>query len=346
MKKDLRIEKMRIIACLMVILTHVSARIYEGYTIGSYNWHIFNIYDSLSRAAVPVFVMISGILLLDNAKKLSIKKIYSKYVPKMVLILVFGSLLYACWRAYGLNNIDQNWKAIIKETIKGPSHLWYISVILYIYIMAPLLRKITAKEDPNTAKYCYWIFMVCSLFISIKGSSYLPYYKYTSMMFNKIYFSNILFWFSYCLLGYYIFKTNHLDKYKWLSYCLGIFGLISCILLTAYSCRVMNVNNFIYYDNFGFPVYCMAIALIYLMKNMKVKDSSKLIPVLSSTTLGIYVIHMIFVQFILYKLNYDLASTHIIYTVPLMVLVVFVISFIITFIYKKGIFFIKKAIKH
>ena len=345
MKKDLRIEKMRIIACLMVILTHVSARVYGFYEIGSFKWQVFNIYDSLSKAAVPVFIMISGLLLLDNKKKLSLKKIYCKYIPKMLFILVLGSFIYALWKSYGLHNIDTTWKAIIKDTLKGPNHFWYISAIIFLYILTPFFRIITSKDNPEIAKYCYWVFLVSSFFISLSVSTFLPFSKWINLALNKIYFNKLLFWYSYFLLGYYIYNTNYLDKYKKISYVLGIIGFVLCILLTSYTSTFYNANKFDYYNNFGLTVYCPAVALIYLTKNFKANEKfRKLIESISTTTLGVYIIHMMVIQFILYKINYDLASTQIIYTIPLMCVMVFIISFIIVFIYKQLIHSLKKII--
>ena len=81
MERDYRIDLLRILACLMVVFIHVSAfGMLSG--VGSFNWHIGNIYDSLVRSAVPLFVMISGAFLLS--KNISYKEIFSKYILRIL----------------------------------------------------------------------------------------------------------------------------------------------------------------------------------------------------------------------------------------------------------------------
>lgn len=60
---------LRVVATIAVVTIHVAA----GYvsTLDSNNvsrWLAGNFYDSLSRASVPIFVMISGALLLKGKK--------------------------------------------------------------------------------------------------------------------------------------------------------------------------------------------------------------------------------------------------------------------------------------
>ncbi|WP_273975049.1 acyltransferase family protein, partial [Serratia ureilytica] len=50
----------RVIAILAVVLLHVSSRVVMWSELGSNDWWYANLYDSLVRWCVPVFVMISG----------------------------------------------------------------------------------------------------------------------------------------------------------------------------------------------------------------------------------------------------------------------------------------------
>ena len=343
MKKDLKIETMRIIACIMVILTHVSSTGILGYKVGTFKWYAFIVYDSLSRAAVPVFVMISGILLLDNIKKLDIKKIYTKYIPKMLFLLVLWSVIHSFWRCLYLKMFAFNAKALIKDIITGQIPFWYFSVIIFLYVCTPILRKITKSRDEVLPKYCFLIFLVSSIFITIKEATFLPGSKWINVALDKIYFGNILFWYSYALLGYYIYKTKYLDKYKKLAYIFGCVGLLSCIILTIIASNKSGYTYVEFFDNLGFPVFCMSVALIYLMKNMNPKEKyRKLIENISSTTLGIYLVHMIVFQFIAKVLKIKIYESANIIVIPALTIGVFIISFILVFIYKKVISYIKR----
>ena len=55
-------DVLRVIACLAVIMIHTSGT-YVLRNFRTFNFWVRNLFDSLSRIAVPLFVMISGALL-------------------------------------------------------------------------------------------------------------------------------------------------------------------------------------------------------------------------------------------------------------------------------------------
>lgn len=69
-------DYLRVAAIFGVIMIHVSAQNWQNSNVNSIEWQFFNIYDSMMRWAVPVFVMISGSLFLN--REYNIKTIYKK----------------------------------------------------------------------------------------------------------------------------------------------------------------------------------------------------------------------------------------------------------------------------
>ena len=61
-------ELLRVVAMLAVIVLHVSGGWLESLPVGTTDWHALNMWDSLCRWCVPVFVMCSGMFLLDPPK--------------------------------------------------------------------------------------------------------------------------------------------------------------------------------------------------------------------------------------------------------------------------------------
>jgi len=66
--------------------------------VTSFEWQVLNLYDSLVRFCVPVFVMISGAFLLNSEKHLTISVIFRKYISRIVLAFVFWSAMYSLLR--------------------------------------------------------------------------------------------------------------------------------------------------------------------------------------------------------------------------------------------------------
>jgi surface polysaccharide O-acyltransferase-like enzyme len=86
----------RIAAVFTVVFLHVSASIVFGASFGSESWWIGNVYDSLSRWCVPVLVMISGALLLDESKQEDATAFYQKRLSRIFWPIPFGPLSIYC----------------------------------------------------------------------------------------------------------------------------------------------------------------------------------------------------------------------------------------------------------
>lgn len=85
----------RVIAAFAVVILHVSACVFPpDLQLGTANWWWANGYDAATRWAVPVFVMISGGLLLVPGKKESLALFYKKRLSRILVPLIFWSILY------------------------------------------------------------------------------------------------------------------------------------------------------------------------------------------------------------------------------------------------------------
>lgn len=90
-QRDYNMDLLRILASLMVIVIHVSAYNFLDTPTKSIEWLSYDMYDSIVRSAVPIFLMISGAFFLNDKIQNNLKKLYTKNIFK--LVLVFG-LLY------------------------------------------------------------------------------------------------------------------------------------------------------------------------------------------------------------------------------------------------------------
>lgn len=79
---------------LAVIVLHVSGGWLESLPVGTTDWHALNMWDSLCRWCVPVFVMCSGMFLLDPQKALSWPSLFLRYILRMVTALLFWGAAY------------------------------------------------------------------------------------------------------------------------------------------------------------------------------------------------------------------------------------------------------------
>ena len=81
-QRDYNMDLLRILASLMVIVIHVSAYNFLDAPAKSIEWLSYDMYDSMVRSAVPIFLMISGAFFLNDKTQ---KASYIIYISKQVI---------------------------------------------------------------------------------------------------------------------------------------------------------------------------------------------------------------------------------------------------------------------
>jgi len=122
------VDYLKVFASFAVIFLHAAAQNYYEVDTGSLQWRVMDFYDSAACWCVNVFVMVSGALFLG--RQIPLRKLYGKYVLRMVTAFVFWSLVYVIAGAGK------------SELFTGHYHMWYIPMIVGMYICVPVIQKI------------------------------------------------------------------------------------------------------------------------------------------------------------------------------------------------------------
>ena len=96
-KKIMYLDVIRIIATIAVVLVHIASMEpnWRNYDFSSPEWRVFCSYAAITKWAAPIFCMISGALFLDPNRTVTIKKLYTKNILRIITGLAFWSTLYA-----------------------------------------------------------------------------------------------------------------------------------------------------------------------------------------------------------------------------------------------------------
>ncbi len=95
MKRENNLDFLRVLACILVISIHVSAFFVTKFVEEpNLKFTIGNFYDSFSRIAVPIFVLLSGRFALSDEKNINIKFYYKKIFFKIIIPTLIWSFLY------------------------------------------------------------------------------------------------------------------------------------------------------------------------------------------------------------------------------------------------------------
>ena len=328
------LDVLRALATIGVIIIHVSSNNWFGY-IGSFNWMIFTVYEGITRVSVPIFFMISGSLLLS--KTYTIKKLYLNKILKLVFFLLVWSLVYKIMNLPEGTNILQRLFIALEEIINGntQTHLWFIYAITGLYIITPALSVFVNNCNRNILLYtiiiCFILGSFCDFTSQFQSLSF-----FTNNL-NKIKSGYAIGYIGYYLLGYYLDKLEFNDVKKYILYILGIVSTILTIGLVIRDC--ITYQNFVErFWSYSMPfIVLSSCAWFIFIKNISSKLNRVILNILadiSAKSLGIYAVHFLFI-ILFWQHGFTTFLFNGIISVPVISMVVFACSYIVSTIVRK-----------
>ncbi len=145
----------RVAATFGVILIHASGPFFYRFgSINDYEWLAANGLNSLARCSVPLFVMLSGALLLGMNATPSTPYGIAKRISKVIIPLVTWSLLFLYYTSdSGILNINP--ARILREV--SMYHLWFVYMIIGLYVQLPLLQVLHKALLPRRDLQLYFL---------------------------------------------------------------------------------------------------------------------------------------------------------------------------------------------
>ena len=84
-RRDGAVDLVKSLAICAVLLIHCSASHFANYGVGSNRWLAAAFYGSVSRWAVPAFLLCSGALMNDPGRDVSVRRLFSRYLLRLLL---------------------------------------------------------------------------------------------------------------------------------------------------------------------------------------------------------------------------------------------------------------------
>jgi surface polysaccharide O-acyltransferase-like enzyme len=308
------LDVIRIVATFGVIALHVFATEYYS-VVGSLNWFISVIGDSLVRWSVPLFVMLSGALFLQPTKEISYTILFKKYIPRLLLTYAFWSLSYSAIRTTRHLILGQK----LELSLLFPHfHLWYLPMLIGIYLLIPIIRKISIDKKIMKYALVLWVIYLIGCFCD--------FYKIPQI--GVLFKINLIVGYAgYFLLGYYISECKISKKQTLYIFLVGLIGAIVCLsgnIITSYH---FGVSQSKFLDNLGPAVIAMSLSLFTLIKQVTQKIEHKLIRFIEyirKDLFGIYLTHGIWLLVVNIPLFRNLCNQLI--SLPIIIILIFVLS--------------------
>lgn len=162
-EKRLDFEILRILAIVLVVFNHTQERGFELYRVpgcSGVNAALSLLLGVVCKIAVPLFLMVSGGLLLDRQEP--IKTVMKKRVLRIVTALVlFSAVLYGFWIRWGLVETLGFWNFVYTLWRYGISTpYWYLYAYTGLMLMLPLLRAMVQGLSDRSFIYLFLLYGV------------------------------------------------------------------------------------------------------------------------------------------------------------------------------------------
>ena len=227
-------DYIRTLACIGIICLHATGDRTDP--IGIY-------FETTSRIALPMFVLLSGLLILGSSKFENYPAFYGRRFVKIVVPYLVYGVIYIGWVHAGHSIPSAITADKLIYAIKSiPSsialnmiepryfHLWFMMMIMGFYIVAPFVQRgLHALTDYDLK----WLFVIMLAVYAIKD--YMPVFLFGYELGFNNFFPN---WMIYFLAGYILSRFDTKKTYTLFS----VLGVLSAIAMFLWKYRHPDVT--------------------------------------------------------------------------------------------------------
>lgn len=312
----IELDFLRALGILAVLFIHATSSAVASTDPNSSLFLIFVFINTLSKFAVPLFILISGFSLFYNyydypLNKKSIRTFYKKRFLKILSPFIIFSFVYYTvvilsryeWSSFGqFISHFFTWDFLIKLIIgKTYTHLYFVFVIIQCYLVFPFVLYLLQK-NPRLIKWIVagglvvqWIYLLYAKEIGI------PYVK-------SGFFAYIFYFFIGAYLG---INYNHVQQFWnlkprrllvnmlfWSAFVLS--GAVN-IVYFVYEAQGKEIFSHLFWVELKNELYItsacfMMLSLALWIKRSQLRRSKSILIQLSYASFGIYLIHPLFLK--------------------------------------------------
>ncbi len=338
LQKTIWIDDIRVIATLAVIILHVASPAvfteYKSLGNSNSNWWIANIYNSFTRFCVPLFIMVTGALLLPQ--QIGLNLFLQKRLKRIVLPFVFWTAVYVVFnfglkiRDFGYSGINDFWEWLFVQLIQGPSvHLWYVYMIIGLYLFVPIIKPWIQQASNQAILYFLGIWLVTVLVNQLQIIT-------ISSPFDISYFSGYL---GYLILGYYLAERAIITKnLKKISIITFILGFLATLIGTYFASKQSNSFSEAFYQYLTLNVVFASFGMFVFIKSWKSNPASTRYAAfrtfINKYGFGIYLGHVLIINILSYfNIDYRLFTPWL--SIPFVAIVCLILTCLMIYILDK-----------
>jgi len=305
------LDVLRIAATVAVVLIHVCTPLVTAFgNIPESSWWLGHIFDSLSRWAVPVFVMISGAVLLDSdhleqaalksrtrspLSPLSLEALWQFFTKRFwrLAVPLFGWTVLYGWYYHLFRGDPLSLSFSLRRIIfdQPYEHLYFLWLLLELAIITPWLKFLIKEITLSSTAFLTGLFFFITLF-------------WTPL---RLLFPFFIPYIGYYLAGY-VLKKVQVQNSAHISLITGATFLAAMTIIfgtwLTFTGHIQLKDPLLFYDYTKALVVLMSLGVFVLVKHICQDASvarvlhrhSMILGLLSSVTFGVYLIHPVVID--------------------------------------------------
>jgi surface polysaccharide O-acyltransferase-like enzyme len=287
------------------------------------------------RWSVPIFVMVSGALLLGRAQREGLGDFFRRRLSRVAIPFLAWSVLYFQWQIW-FWDADHSYRELLPMLVREPVayHLWFVYMLLGLYFLAPLLATIFTVDRRRLPIYAVALWLFWAGLLPLLGrlleveTWYSPDRDNSPLM----------------LVGYFIlgYLLRDLSMTRLLRIAAPVVFLVSVVAtagLTFWLTRAAGGEyQPLFYEYYGLNVVLMSVAVFFIgasLPGLRRADSdtrrARIWRFFSDRAFGVYLVHVLFLDLLKQGTlgwQLDHLTYHPAVSVPLLAVLVFAASLI------------------
>lgn len=293
MKRVFWMDAVRAVAICLVVFTHAHER------AGIQSQTLKSLFYSIDRLGVPLFLMISGALILPKIVNADCFSFYKKRIPQFIVLLIVWSVVTNAVKFYidGGGLFDSIHIAVISKNGIYPSsysaatQIWFLYIIIQLYLIAPFLAKLLYNS--TNKEICVFL-CICIIFNQFKGTVTFLGGDWEALKRMGDDFTGP--YIIYFILGYLIVERGvwcgNSKRNLFFNVLLTVLPIIIVVRIDFLSGKI---NGILHWYSDSLFLILSSTGLFLLLRQMFMKSSSDVLSFISKCSFGIFLTHYAFI---------------------------------------------------
>lgn len=290
-------DVLRCLACVAVVALHISGAPANDLAVTDPAWSVAILVNSLTRWSVPMFILLSGMFLLDPERDFDWGH-WRRQTLRLVLITLGAALLFACWDARDAHMGLEYLLEVLIRMVRADLHyhLWFMPMLVGLYLFVPVLRAVTAA-GPRVLWYTLGLWAILSITLPfcyrffVQGAAF---QHWLELM--PIY--NTMGYVGFFLLGYALKALPIKPRQGWLWAAVAALSWLVTFLGVWLPSRAQGSLNSLLFSNFS-PFVALTTAGLFMVFRQLDVGKSPIWHRLGKATLWVYLLHPLVLELLL-----------------------------------------------